>query len=154
MLLWTKATWQMQTARGHRAAKRADERSAPALPAPSRAAGAGEIQTCPVPSRYLLPILSAGADVHSVLFKHLGPVAPCQLCTGSLRARPRLLQPAWEGAGGSAKSRDQATWHRTEAKKGAKARGNKHLGKALLTCEETDDDTSAATCAVHSPVFV
>lgn len=147
MLLWTKATWQMQTARGHRAAKRAEERSAPALPAPSRAAGAGEIQTCPVTPRYLLPILSAGADVHCVPFKHLGTVLPCQLCAGSLR----LLQPAWEGAGGSVRSRDQATWHRNEPKKGAKARGNEHLGKAILTCEETDDDTSAA---VHTPVFV
>lgn len=31
-------------------------------------------------------------------------------------------------------------WHQNYLKKGAKENENKHLCKAVLTCEETDDD--------------
>lgn len=57
MLLWTKATWKMQTARGHQAAKHADQRSAPALPACTQPCS-GCRGVSEVPS--YLPIPSAG----------------------------------------------------------------------------------------------
>lgn len=63
-----------------------------------------------------------------------------QLCMAMDLASLGLLQPAEKGTGGSIKIRDQAMWHQNYLKKGAKENENKHLGKAVLTCGETDDD--------------
>lgn len=85
MLLWTKATWKMRTARGHQAAERAGEGSAPALPACTQPRS-GRRGASDGPSH--LPVFAADVvcrgDVHCVHFKHLGNILPCQLCMGSL----------------------------------------------------------------------